>query len=201
MDIQRARYQHQRGSSVVELAIAAAIGGLMLVAISHHFLATQKGVFQLTYKAALEVELYQVLFTLKRELRRAGYNPSMLGSLKLAGATQVVESSDEWLDFATTLPSGAIYKTRYQKDTSDSSFDICVHNSATSGTTPSLGACPGYFFSLIDRTQMKVSDFDVAQHQISGQRSSLISVVLQLETNDAAHQVTQAVVVKQRNWL
>jgi type IV pilus assembly protein PilW len=193
-------HRTQYGVSVIEVLVATAIASSVTILGSALLLQTQKHSFELIKRIELIQTLYQSLFMLKAELRRAGYNPGLNASLTLTGATKVVETGDDWLDFMTISPQGDWYKTRYQRDPLTNTIDLCVQRVSVHLIKPVLGQCSGNFYSILDENQLRLTEFSVVQSAIAGQRSSLVNVQLELSSQYSGEILSQWMIVKQRNW-
>jgi type II secretory pathway component PulJ len=186
--------------SLVEVLVATTIASSVTLVGSTLLLTTQKQSYELMQRIELIQTLYQTLFMLKTEMRRAGYNPGVGASSTLDGAAKVLETGDDWLDFMTVSPQGDWYKTRYQRDSGTEAVDLCIQRVSIHHTKPALGNCTGHFYSVFDENQLTLSEFSVSQNAIAGQRSSLVSVQMSLSTADGMSNLSQMMMVKQRNW-
>jgi hypothetical protein len=113
----------------------------------------------------------------------------------------VIESGSDWIDVISVIEDeGKWYKTRYQKDASDPTLDVCTQSVATHLLKPGIGPCVASFFSLLDNNAVHLSEFSISQTMLSGGDTSLLSIGMTLSHANTAEQLSQSTLIKQRNW-
>ena len=199
--VKQMMFATQRGASLIELLLATLIASGLLVSSSRLFIKTQQQSYQLLQDVQLIEDLYRTLYMLKTEVRRAGFNATLGHSLTLTGASKVIESGSDWVDVISLIDDeGKWYKTRYQKDASDPTLDVCTQSVFTHLLKPGIGPCSGNFFSLLDNNAVQLSEFSISQAMLAGGNTSLLSIDMTLSHANSAKQLSQFTLIKQRNW-
>ena len=160
----------QSGLGLVELMIALVLG-MLVVAASLALYANSFGANASALRIArLNNELRNVMTTLTRDLRRAGYHSSMAGGGTNPFAGVVLNATGPQIDFAYDLNSNGIIDTNerfgYRYDAANKSIQVTV-NSGTS------------WENLTDPTRVQITGFsiqDVSPSTVTMGTTTLVNV-------------------------
>ncbi|MGF1681023.1 PilW family protein [Photobacterium minamisatsumaniensis] len=197
--MQHANYQ--KGFSLVELAVASAIGLIALVVIGSVFIKGQQFASVRGQQLMLAQDMNDVLRMLKRDIQRAGFKEGGGASFVISGATNTIHLSQISGVNATCISYGyddgsdKHFRTYYLSD------DMLKVFSTKSSIMDTSHACTRGHASL-DERQLKVTNFSVSEIELVGSSavSQYLMINLQVETLDGALSAAKSTQVKIRNW-
>lgn len=151
----------QQGFSLLETLLAMAIGSVLLLASARFLPALQFAVTQQTRMQTVEDDLWQRLWAVTKHLQRAGY---CNGSCR--GQPLVISSSGECVIVQWDANSNGRWESSSSSEPEQTGFRL--QNGALE-TLRGATSCSGRGWEkTTDPTQMRVTRFNVAMHQISG---------------------------------
>lgn len=201
MAFQRAKYR-QSGASLVEFMIASLVGSIALVIIGSVFLSNQRVALQRSQHIMLQQQMSMVMYQLKRDVLRAGYNGISNHSVIFSDQDDllaVTETSIGYVYYTPNSSSGKFSHTLYR--VGDKMLKYCQANSDQIKTQQSISSQRCY--DLFEPKQVKVTDFVVKRFPLNGQavQSAVISIDVSaslVANPEVAH--SMQLHITQRNW-
>lgn len=173
-----------QGFSLLEVVVAIAIGGMMMLAIAETYprLLQQNQTIYRRYR--LEQAMRQGLFSLQKDLRRAGFSFDMTGSLPVIISHHQSESAASCViiryDFNR---NGKIELTGSEAD----SFAYRLHQGALEHFRGGADCQGSGWEKLFDPSEIVITDFKVEQHVADAPYQSWFLVYLRGEWVGQAH--------------
>ncbi|MDR9830168.1 pilus assembly protein PilW [Vibrio sp. FNV 38] len=204
----------QAGTSLIELMIASALSVIALAIISSIYINGQKVVTERYKQLVLMQNTESVLQMLSNDLQRAGYDGNQGHSLKMSGADNTIFTQNGTdsglvayayrvdLSGATPIYKNVVYQ---QRSGASEALFVCEKKRDTVMTVSEAVDLVGtrICYQLFDKRVIKVTDFDITNDTLGGEKAKSAIVSVRLSTSfvdQPSIAVHQEISITQRNW-
>lgn len=197
------------GSSLVELMIAALMGGMALVIVGGVFISNQRSSAEKAKEFMLLQNITSVMQQLKEDVQRAGFEDDVAKSVMFSDSPEVIHigGHNTILGYVYRVASGASSEylhVFYKYDSQSSRLMLCEKRNITplSVVVATTSGVMGNCYSLFDPHQIYVTDFTVHRNLLENQsKNAFLTVRLSAAlTRDSSIRQSLEIKVKQRNW-